>query len=272
VKYEMLSETLKILIMREFYIKYKDKDVVYRGIIPDKELNCPPLKFFKAVQAYFQTKVMMDYYNHEKYTRPKPNIEEVKLMAYNWVETKIANALKTNKIKTELLDLLKYDNLPKRQQEKKLKGLTLTFEDIICLLNEAENQGYLLDIYHEEKRPFSFDNKKSPKFFYLDPKGNMEKVGFTNMSDSELSTILEQRKVVQARILHKGEHWHCFYFTFKGVNGKEPGENGSKPHWHYLSDKFGITLKDLIQRINDCDMPTSKVHITIERHAKESQS
>lgn len=90
-------------------------------------------------------------------------------------------------------------------------------------------------------------------------------IGATEMSDGELRALLEQRKVVQARVYHKDNHWHCFYFTFKGLAGLESGVMGSKPHYHYLSDKSGIAWDELIQRIKDCDMPTSKVHIIIER-------
>ena len=74
------------------------------------------------------------------------------------------------------------------------------------------------------------------------------------------------RKVVQARIYHRNEHWHCFYFTFKGLAGLESGMMGAKPHYHYISDKSGISREELNKRISECDMPSSKVHIIIERH------
>ncbi|MDO5447960.1 MAG: hypothetical protein Q4F34_09300, partial [Prevotellaceae bacterium] len=85
------------------------------------------------------------------------------------------------------------------------------------------------------------------------------------MSDGEKRALLEQRKVIQARIYHKDDHWHCFYFTFKGLAGLEGGVMGAKPHFHYLSDKSGIIWEELIKRIKDCDMPASKVHIVIDR-------
>ena len=56
-----------------------------------------------------------------------------------------------------------------------------------------------------------------------------------------------------------------FPITYKGLAGEESGEMGSKPHYHYLSDKSGITWEDLMKGIKDCDMPTSKVHIVINR-------
>ena len=55
------------------------------------------------------------------------------------------------------------------------------------------------------------------------------------------------------------------YFTFKGLAGEESGLMGSKPHYHYLSDKSGIVWDDLVKRIKDCDMPSSNNHIVITR-------
>ena len=80
-----------------------------------------------------------------------------------------------------------------------------------------------------------------------------------------MRALLEQRKVIQARVYHKGSHWHCFYFTFKGLAGQEKGEMGSQSHYHYISDKSGITWNELIDGIKKCKMPTSKVHIIIKR-------
>ena len=40
---------------------------------------------------------------------------------------------------------------------------------------------------------------------------------------------------------------------------------GSKPHYHYLSDKSGLKREALECRIKDCDMPSTKVHIVIDR-------
>lgn len=124
--------------------------------------------------------------------------------------------------------------------------------------------GYLLDIYHEETYPAKFYEKKRPVAYSKDEDGSIDTIGPTEMSDGEMKALLEERKVVQARVYHKGEHWHCFYFTFKGIAGKETGEMGAKPHHHYLSDKSGITWETLMQRIKECNMPTSKVHIFVK--------
>lgn len=79
---------------------------------------------------------------------------------------------------------------------------------------------------------------------------NIETIGKTNMSEGEMRALLEQRKVIQARIYHKDPQWHCFYSTFKGLAGQEKGVMGMQPHYHYLSDKFGIEWDELMESRN----------------------
>ena len=151
-----------------------------------------------------------------------------------------------------------------KQQNKLLDNLSLSAMDILWLNREAQDLGYLLDVYQEEKFPSKFDEKKHPVVFLENEDKTMDVMGKTDMTEGEMRALLEQRKVVQARIYHKDSHWHCFYFTYKGLAGEESGIFGSKPHYHYLSDKSGITWGNLIRAIKECDMPTSKVHIIIE--------
>jgi Zn-finger nucleic acid-binding protein len=103
-----------------------------------------------------------------------------------------------------------------------------------------------------------FSEKQTPNCFLKKDNGEIETIGKTDMSDGELKALLEQRKVVQARIYHRNEHWHCFYFMFKGLAGLESGMMGAKPHYHYISDKSGISREELNKRISECDMPSSK--------------
>ena len=165
----------------------------------------------------------------------------------------------------EIRILLTDDTLSYKEQNKLLKDVTLKAKDLLWLNKDAQDNGYLLNVYHEEKYPSKFDEKKHPFVFNQKPDGTIESIGETTMTEGEMRALLQQRKVDQARVYHKGQTWHCFYFTFKGLAGEESGIMGSKPHYHYLSDKSGITWDDLMKRIKDCDMPTSKVHIVIDR-------
>ena len=40
---------------------------------------------------------------------------------------------------------------------------------------------------------------------------------------------------------------------------------GGRSHCHCISDKSGIPLDDLLRRIKVCDMPSSNVHIIIDK-------
>lgn len=141
--------------------------------------------------------------------------------------------------------------------------MLLTPVDILWLNKDAQELGYLLDIYHEETYPVKFDEKQKPVVFNQNDDKTIETIGKTSMTEGEMRALLEQRKVIQARVYHKDSHWHCFYFTFKGLAGQEKGVMGMQPHYHYLSDKSGIEWDDLIDGIKKCKMPTSKVHIII---------
>ena len=101
--------------------------------------------------------------------------------------------------------------------------------------------------------------------FREEDNGEMEKIGETNMSDGELKAMLRQRRVQTIRVYHKDDVWHCFYGTYKGINGEESGP----PHMHYISDKWGISREELNKRIQANDMPSSgTVHISFKRNEK----
>ena len=249
--------------MREFYFKDKNKNFAFRGVAPNNDLNCPPFDFFKYGHALNASRLFGDVLK-VKCPIPIPS-EMVNKFVLEQTETMIAEMLGKSTANPKITQLLTDDSLSYKDQNKLLKDLKLSATDLLWMNKEAQELGFLLDIYHEEKYPEKFNEKQKPMCYHQKDNGTMETIGATEMSDGELRALLEQRKVVQARVYHKDNHWHCFYFTFKGLAGLESGVMGSKPHYHYLSDKSGIAWDELIQRIKDCDMPTSKVHIIIER-------
>lgn len=163
-----------------------------------------------------------------------------------------------------MLKLLTDEKLSYKKQNALLKNQVLVVSDLLWFNKDAQEQGYLLDVYQKEKYPDKFKEKHSPVCFHEKDNGEIETIGKTDMTDGELRALLEQRKVIQARVYHKNEHWHCFYFTYKGLAGLESGVMGAKPH--YISDGAGISREELNKRISECDMPASKVHIIIERN------
>lgn len=249
--------------MEEFYFKDKENNRAIRGIGPKNDINCAPLDYFKYGHAEIASNLFGDVL---KVKSPMPIPDNlVRDFVLQETDKMIEEQLKTSSANPNIHELLTNDTLSYKQQNKLLKGVELDGTDLLWLNKEAQDEGYLLDVYHEEKHPAKFDEKKHPHVYNQKVDGTIEKIGETDMTDGEMRELLQQRKVVQARIYHKGSAWHCFYFTYKGLAGEENGEMGSKPHYHYLSDKSGITWEDLMKGIKDCDMPTSKVHIVINR-------
>lgn len=250
--------------MREFYFNDKKTNIAFRGIVPSNDVNCAPFDYFRFFHAELW------YNNFSWMLKHKCPIEipehYVRQFVLKQVDELCEQLLLFTNQKPEIHKLLTDETLSYKDQNKLLKGLILKPADILWLNKEAQELGYLLDIYHEETYPVKFDEKKKPVAYSKNEDGSIDTIGHTEMTEGEMRALLEERKVVQARIYHKGEHWHCFYFTFKGVAGKETGSMGAKPHHHYLSDKSGITWETLMQKIKECDMPTSKVHIIVERY------
>lgn len=248
--------------MREYFVKNKQTNTIVRIIKPQDDINWPPFDFFRYSHAELQFQLFND---RLKLTCPYIIPEKmIRTFVIDKVDELIAEKLNETTPKTEIHKLLTDDSLSYKQQNSLLNNVTLNPTDILWLNWEAQDLGYLLDIYHEEKFPEKFEEKQKPAVFIQNEDKSIELMGTTNMTDGEMRALLEQRKVVQARIYHKDNHWHCFYFTYKGLAGEEGGVMGSKPHYHYLSDKSGITWEELLRRIKDCNMPSSKVHILIE--------
>lgn len=249
--------------MREFYFRNKDKNFAFRGIVPHNDVNCAPYDYFR----YAHAELCYNNFNWMLKHKCPIDIPEyyVRQFVLKQVDDKNAQLLSSTKPKPEIHKLLTDDTLSYKDQNELLKGLTLKTADILWLNKEAQELGFMLDIYHEEKYPKKFNEKKKPVAYNMKEGGSIESIGQTEMTEGEMRALLEQRRVVQSRIYHKGGHWHCFYFTFKGLAGEEGGVMGARPHYHYLSDKSGITWDTLMQRIKECDMPTSKVHIFIDR-------
>ena len=248
--------------MRKFYFEDKEKRSAYLGIMPSNEVNLLPFQHYRCGLAESFYMILSQLKSDSEWI-PENVMRQT---ALGQTDRYISKLLLKAKRKPEIQKLLVDDSLSYKEQNKLLNGLTLTPEDIVLLNLDAQVLGFLLDIYQKEKLPMNCCDKHCPSVLHKKEDGSIDTIGQTDMSEGELRALMEQRKVVQARIYHKGGHWHCFYFTFKGMAGEERGEFGSKPHYHYLSDKSGLTMGTLLKRISDCDMPSSRVHIIIERH------
>jgi hypothetical protein len=150
-----------------------------------------------------------------------------------------------------LSDLL--DASDKKSQIRLLKGATITPSQLLSFVCKAWEKGFTYSKYSVHRTPKGTDKTNLPHLFNKEDDGSIKTVGHTSMSDGQLKQLLDQRKVIVATILDKGDSWHCFFATYRGIAGKE-NYKGGQPHMHYISSKWGsVTRQQVIDGINDGD-------------------
>lgn len=136
------------LIVREFFIKDKKTGVAYRGYEPSTDINCPPFDYFRFGYANHLAHLFQD---NLKVKCPVPIPDAlVRKFALQQTDEMIAEKLSNSEPNAAIHTLLFIDTLSHKEQEKLLKGVTLTPSDFLWMNREAQDVGYLLDVYHEE--------------------------------------------------------------------------------------------------------------------------
>jgi hypothetical protein len=138
-------------------------------------------------------------------------------------------------------------NLKKREQEKLLRGANITPNQLMAFLITAGEKGFLFSQYRGEHKPNSLNITQLPNVIHLD-KDEIKTVGETSLTDGQLKQVLSHRSVTIAKFLDKEQEWHCFFITYDSIGGKEKWKNG-QPHYHYISDKWGIPREDVVKQL-----------------------
>ncbi|QDH77954.1 hypothetical protein FKX85_02440 [Echinicola soli] len=177
--------------------------------------------------------------------------------------TKRFQMIMEDKLARNLIDLLTTNK--KRDQLKLLKGVSFTSFTLTKLIFYAyENLGYKFSYYSSEQLPKGIKYTDLP---YVIELGENEKdidiIGETELSEGQLKNIIKHRKRIIAKFIEKEDQWHCFYITYKSLSGEESWNDG-QPHYHYLSDKFGVPRDEVVLGIKNGKMPSTPVHIGIE--------
>lgn len=169
-------------------------------------------------------------------------------------------------IKTSVPDnLFKLFGNSKKEQIKLLKGIKLTADSLGAYVFKAyTDHGYTFSQYKAEHYGKDVDKNKMPKLVYVE-NGKVEKVGETEYSDGKLKQIIDQRKVVVAKVFDKGDEWHCFIVTYDSLKGKESWKDG-QPHLHYISSSWGISREELVSSIKSGNYKSTPVHIEYNGH------
>jgi len=156
--------------------------------------------------------------------------------------------------------ILLLESKSKNEQIKLLREANLTIGQLIAFIFIAFTDfGYVFSQYRSEHHHKGLDKKALPKLIELNGE-KVRKIGETLLTDGELKHAVNYRKVVIAKFMDKGDSWHCFFVTYNSIRGKETWHDG-QPHFHYISDKWGIPREAAVAKFKSNRYPTTNVHI-----------
>lgn len=151
------------------------------------------------------------------------------------------------KIPQNLITLL--NTSKKSEQLKLLKRTDLNPDILIALIFKGYSEyGFTLSQYSSEIPQRGTDLSKMP-FAYIVKEEEIKVFGKTGLSEGQLRQVIQHRKVTIAKFLDKGDTWHCFFTTFKSLRGEETWLGQNQPHFHYLSNSFGLTRERVIAEL-----------------------
>jgi hypothetical protein len=179
--------------------------------------------------------------------------------------------MKSEPVPRYLIELLSATN--KKAQLRLLKGATINSKQLLAFLIEAEQHGFTYSRYLENHLASDADTSKMPRFFERKEDGSIKTAGQTSMTDAQLKHVLDQRKAIVATILDKGDDWHCFFATYKGLAGEEnyKEDQGGQPHYHYISSKWGsVTRQQVIDGVRSGNYVSTSVHIDLLNYGTAS--
>lgn len=186
-----------------------------------------------------------------------------------WIESlhQSAQSFQTIIAETNLradLQELVSSNLKKKDLVRILNGCEISRSELLKLFYYAEEIGYTFSFFLRDAERTDFLDKKLPDIIYLDEEGEPQNIGETDLSEGQMKHLVNQRQSLIVWLLEKDDTWHCFLQTIKGLKGKEGGKMGSRPHIHYISNSFGISKDELLNKIkSEGEYVTTKVHIPL---------
>jgi len=169
--------------------------------------------------------------------------------AENFWKEQYAEIIKTE-VPKQWIDLLSTQS--KKEQVSLLKGLTINPDQLIALIVKAwTDHGYTFSQYVGRHSQKGLDESQMPKVTYVKD-GIVSKVGETKLTDGQLKQAIEHKTVTISKFFDKGTTWHCLFVTHKSLRGDENWKGG-QPHYHYISDKFGIPRDKAVAELKSRD-------------------
>lgn len=149
----------------------------------------------------------------------------------------------------------------KRRQKQQLKQCSFSADEFISFLFYAEDEGYLYSQYLAQHNHRGLNEDDLPEL--IDANTTPTRVvGETALTEGQLRQVISDRSVVVSTFLDKGDEWHCFFATYESLKGEENWQDGT-PHFHYLSDKFGISREEAVRQLT-----SRKYHLGSLPHLK----
>lgn len=215
-----------------------------------------PINYFASLNISAYMTFGRETINANNLKFPKETIDKTlfRLALEDW--EKSLGEYKSIQLPSNLIALL--DAKSKRDQVKLLKGLSIAHNELIAFILMAfEKFGYTFSSYKSEYKHRGLNETDLPKLIYKDTEGVIKTIGDTVLTKGQQKQVLEHRKVVTSKFIDKGEEWHCFFITMNSIYGKENYKNG-QPHLHYISDKWNIKRKDIVEQLGNRDykLPT----------------
>ncbi len=163
--------------------------------------------------------------------------------------TKTLKQIRQTEVPKNILAAFKADS--KKVQVKSLKNASIDADNQLPALAFKlwEDYGYTLSQYTSEHLRNGLDEAEMPFLVELE-EGRVNKVGATNLTDGQLKQAVEYRRVIISKFFDSGEKWHCLFYTYESLGGKESWNNG-QPHYHYISDKFGFSRSEVLAQLKN---------------------
>lgn len=145
--------------------------------------------------------------------------------------------LQETKIPEPLLSLL--ETTKKNDQQKLLRDLTIRSSELNSFITYAfDKYGYLYSMYTRQFEYNGLEGKEMPTALLKN--GKVERYGRSNLTDGQLQQTIEHQKVHVARFLDIDGFFHCFFYSFRSLKGKELSFREDRPHLHYISSAWGM--------------------------------
>lgn len=156
----------------------------------------------------------------------------------------------------------------KAEQQKLLKGQNLSTYELFALLIYAYNEhGLKFSQYTFKHAQKGIDPNDLTDFTHLKNNGTVVTSRETKLSESQLKQAIEHRVVMIAKFIGDEKNWHCFFTNYKSLKGREKAYKNGQPHFHYISDKWGLTREKVIEQLSQrkYKLPSSMPHLYYSR-------